>query len=901
MTAPTPTTPLARLWRWATGVWFSFPVQLLGLQLRQNHLLLALWVLLALLIGDGLAAKFGIKYLFLEPEYNGTVGPMAFLLLGIGLGGLIMTWNLTSYLLSARYFPFLATLRRPFGKYCINNALLPVGFLAFYAWRLRAFLQGELAYGSGQLAGAFGSLVAGVVAVVVAYVVYFRLTNKDIASAPDLRDLLSGEHRPRRRRHRIVSGHRGLSVADLVSREGAWRVDNYLTETLRPRRTRPIAHYRPAQLLGIFRQNHLNALALQSLLLTGLVAAGLGIDYAWVRIPAGASLFILFSVVAAVTGAVTYWFHAWRTTIFLLVLLVVNVITGRDWFAYRSRAYGLDYRGDLPAYDYAALVDMARPDAIAVDRDSMLQVLERWRARTGQARPKLVLFCVSGGGLKATYWTTHVMQELQRATDGAALRHTALISGASGGMIGAAYVREMLLRDNALALDTPFIGLDPGRAQNPTADGFADSGSSDRGPINESGFGESRFGESRLLTPLPEPTAARNRSRPPDARPRSQPTTISAAREPDAAEARLLPPLQSGDEAAVAKTESHWWSLRHRDPRKWSPADRYTPALVPGGYLDADQVRARDSARLAAVGGDLLNSLAFAIVTTDIFLPTKRFPFDDDAFRADRAYAFEQQLNENLDGAFRKRLGDYAAPERAAEIPMLLLTPSIVNDARRLIISPLGVRHLTLPPAGVGRTDAFEVDAVDFGNFFAGQRPERLAFSTALRMNATYPYVLPNVYLPSTPPVEVMDAGFRDNFGVMEASRFLQVYREWILANTSGVVMVQVSTLEKFERPREPQPRGWIASLFSPLGVAAQLISLQDFQLDDNVGLLYELYGPEHFDFVRFSYLPAPDREAAAMTFHLTAGEKADIRASLRHPANLVALERLREELGVGE
>ncbi len=757
MRTPAKFSPRAELRRLVNSVWYSFPVQLLALQLRSNLFLLALWGILALFIGDRLAASFGVKYLFLEPEYNGHVGASSFFLLGTGLGGLVMTWNLTTYLLNARYFPFLATLQRPFGRYCINNAAIPLAFIGFYAWQLRSFLKSELAYGEGQLFLTLGYLLAGVAVVIASYIVYFRLTNKDIASFPNLKGLLRG----RRIGVPLTPGHRGANLERIISGEGVWRVDIYLGVNLRPRRTRSIAHYRPAQLQRIFRQNHLNALGFQLLLLVTLVLVGQGIDYAWLRIPAGTSVFIIFSVVAAAGGAITYWFHAWRASIFLLLLLSINVLTSRNWFAFRNRAYGLSYSGELPTYNYDRLGELARPERVATDRDSMLRVLERWRARTGERRPRMVLLCVSGGGLKATYWTTHVLQQAQLATDGSLTRHTSLISGASGGMIGAAYFRELNL-------------------------------------------------------------------------------------------------------------------LSQNDPR----------------------VTATDPTYLEASGKDLLNSVGFAIVTKDLFFSAGTFEHEGEHFQLDRAYAFERQLNENLDHALGKPLGAYEAPERAAEIPMVLLTPSVVNDARRLIISPLGVSHLMLPPIGVDRPETFEVDAIDFGAFFRDANPERLSFTTALRMNATYPYVLPNVYLPSNPPVEVMDAGFRDNFGVLQASRFIQVYRDWILDNTSGVALVQISTLDKFEAATEAGPQGWISSLFNPLGVAGQLMSLQDFQADESIGLLSELLGPEYFDFVRFSYRPAADREAASMTFHLTEGEKADIRASIAQPENRAAMGQLSALLG---
>ncbi len=66
-------------------------------------------------------------------------------------------------------------------------------------------------------------------------------------------------------------------------------------------------------------------------------------------------------------------------------------------------------------------------------------------------------------------------------------------------------------------------------------------------------------------------------------------------------------------------------------------------------------------------------------------------------------------------------------------------------------------------------------------------------------MNATYPYVLPNVHLPSMPGIEVLDAGFRDNYGIVSAVRFIHVFKDWILKNTSGVVMVQISSSENIE------------------------------------------------------------------------------------------------------
>ena len=66
-----------------------------------------------------------------------------------------------------------------------------------------------------------------------------------------------------------------------------------------------------------------------------------------------------------------------------------------------------------------------------------------------------------------------------------------------------------------------------------------------------------------------------------------------------------------------------------------------------------------------------------------------------------------------------------------------------------------------------------DTDGVDYQRLFANQDPMNLRVLTALRMNATFPYVLPNVWLPTTPVIDVMDAGLRDNYGQETAIRFI--------------------------------------------------------------------------------------------------------------------------------
>ena len=118
--------------RWFHNLYYSFPVQLLVVHLRSNLLLIGLWILFALLFSGSLGRKYGFQYLFLDPEYLGQVNFWSFFFVGLAFGSFFMSWNLTLYLLTSHYFPFLASLSRPFTKFVINNMVLPLCFFLFY-------------------------------------------------------------------------------------------------------------------------------------------------------------------------------------------------------------------------------------------------------------------------------------------------------------------------------------------------------------------------------------------------------------------------------------------------------------------------------------------------------------------------------------------------------------------------------------------------------------------------------------------------------------------------------------------------------------------------------------------------------------------------------------------------
>lgn len=311
-----------------------------------------------------------------------------------------------------------------------------------------------------------------------------------------------------------------------------------------------------------------------------------------------------------------------------------------------------------------------------------------------------------------------------------------------------------------------------------------------------------------------------------------------------------------------------------------------------------EAVSIRDSVFIEDIGKDLLNPVTFAVIANDLFFPITTFRSGNFTYRKDRGYLFENQLNENCRGFFSKRLADYRHLEKEAAIPMMVVSPFILNDARRMLISPQGVSYL-MKPHDQGRLAAqVEIDGVDFGKLFGRQQADSLSFTSALRMNCTYPLILPNVWLPSNPSIEAMDAGFRDNYGITLAARFVHTFRDWILENTGGVVFVQIRCWQKIDPIVKSDTKGILHSLATPATAAANLTAMQDFDQDNTLALLDDVLGQNKLEVVRFLYRPVRKENEASMSLHLSTREKLDVLRAFYAPENQASMAALKQILG---
>ena len=75
---------------------------------------------------------------------------------------------------------------------------------------------------------------------------------------------------------------------------------------------------------------------------------------------------------------------------------------------------------------------------------------------TKQCVFQMVFVNTSGGGLRSALWTVHVLSHLDSITNQEFFKQTHMITGASGGMIGAGFFREQYLEklDSNISLKT---------------------------------------------------------------------------------------------------------------------------------------------------------------------------------------------------------------------------------------------------------------------------------------------------------------------------------------------------------------------------------------------------------------------------------------------------------------
>jgi hypothetical protein len=123
--------------------------------------------------------------------------------------------------------------------------------------------------------------------------------------------------------------------------------------------------------------------------------------------------------------------------------------------------------------------------------------------------------------------------------------------------------------------------------------------------------------------------------------------------------------------------------------------------------------------------------------------------------------------------------------------------------------------------------------------------------------------------------------------------RFIVNFKEWLQQNTSKVVLIQIRdrSTSDWDRPYEP------SSVFSPLTKPIFLLQnnwyrLQDYFQTDELNYVSKALGTQFYK-VSFQYVASKANANAALSFHLTASEKADIEAALNESSNMQSFQQV--------
>ncbi|MES2701133.1 MAG: patatin-like phospholipase family protein [Bacteroidota bacterium] len=417
------------------SIYYFLPVQLLLLHARKYQLLLAFWLLLLLILTGNFASHFGAVSLFLAPEYLGKISFFSMMLLGCALCVFIMMWHITTFIVHSKRMPYMGATRHAFVVYCINNSVIPIAFLIFYSIvSVRYQIYGEQSPIGHvlllQLGFYFGILLVGI----VSFFYFFRVSRDFFKS------LLSGIANPSRIRGIIPYDSLDYEIDIIHTR-------SFISGDFKIVRSEDLEPYHPRVMNTILRRHHRNVIfaALVSYLL--LLLFGIFIEQPLLRIPAGAGFLLLFSIVLGIVGAFKYFLKSWETLGWVMFILLLSSLVKYRVVDLRSIAYGLNYNTPeekQPEYSYNHLRDVFTPERFAADKNTELGRLARWKSRVEDSTlPPLVVIGVSGGGSRSAYWTFRTLQYLDSASHGKLFKNTVLISGASGGLIGATYWRSI--------------------------------------------------------------------------------------------------------------------------------------------------------------------------------------------------------------------------------------------------------------------------------------------------------------------------------------------------------------------------------------------------------------------------------------------------------------------------
>lgn len=639
------------------------PVRLLLVNLRKNRFLFILWIFVFLIISGNFGSKYGIPTLFFSPEYLHKVNFFSYFLLGISFGIFFIAFHISGYVTNAYLFPFLATVKNPFYKFSLNNFVIPFTFIVAYYIKSVDFQINVQLYSLSQiLLNCFG-LFIGITLLYFVSFSWFRARNIDLNILEEkLKNRKKKVIKPVEKIRERDEEWKQTHTPDATSR--FWTVKTYLKSPVKIKRTQLFKHYNPNKIQKVLAHNHNDALIYSGTLILLIFILGLYKEIPAFVLPAAVSIMLLISFIVITFAAVYTFFKEWSAFIFIIFIFLLAYANQNGLLDYHQSAYGINYNVKIDKDNDSSAVDFAKLQK--ENYNTVLQILENRKQHLINSNQKksFVFINTAGGGLKASVWSYVIIAYLDIITDGHFFEHVQLITGASGGMLGAAYARELYYKKTLKKINV--------------------------------------------------------------------------------------------------------W---HND------------------------------SLLKNLSKDMLNPVSFSYVSSDIFYIFSKFKYKGNFYFKDRAYMLEKAINENTCNILDKPISAYKKPEFDAVLPMMIFSPTEIENGRKVLISSSPVSFLCKPFKTIQNNK--ENLNVDFRNKYKKYGSDNLRFTTAIRMSASFPFISPYVSLPGNDELKLSDAGMNDNYGLSTSLRFLSEFSGWFIKNTDKLIFINISCEGKGERTSE--------------------------------------------------------------------------------------------------
>ncbi len=420
---------------------YFFPVQLLIGYFKRDYLFIFSWLLLFGIITGQIGKTFGLQYVMLAPIYMDKISWLAFVFSGFGLGSFIVAFNLSAYVVFAHRYPFLATVSRPFLVFSLNNSILPLTYIIVYIFAsLKHQIYYELIPWNIAVLNILVFLLGLLTFVGISFL-YFYITSYFLPNK--LKFKFNKEAFKKKKIFSWLIKRYDYNKAKKIQQApktntGADKIDWYIGKNFKLLLSRDFSHYDSKFLSKTFTKQHIHAFIFAILMFLLIFVRGLMNNRPVYIIPASASLYVIFTETMLVVTLFYVIFAEWSLFAFFVIVLAINFLFSSLTERYTYTAYGLNYH-------IKSKVNILAQGNTTQDSLEIIKILNIWKNKYETKyhhKPKFVIITASGGGMKQTLWAYYVTSYIDSLSNGQLMQSTRLMTGASGGMVGLAYVRE---------------------------------------------------------------------------------------------------------------------------------------------------------------------------------------------------------------------------------------------------------------------------------------------------------------------------------------------------------------------------------------------------------------------------------------------------------------------------